>query len=107
MDPSGGRIGIDREETVVSTAALVTVGTVPAIELVQTSLQDGGRLLLMVAMALFLSYVLFMFGAVLLSAAADGVRSVRRPSRAGGLDSFRSTPARSSELHRISAQGFR
>lgn len=91
----------------MSTAALVPLGTVPAGELIQTSLQDGGRLLLMIAMALFLSYAVFMFGAVLLAAVADRVRSIRQRTRAGGLDSFRPTPARASELHRISAQGFR
>lgn len=87
----------------MSTAALVPMGMAPATELVQASLQDGGRLLLMIAMALFLSYVLFMLGAVLLSAVADRVSSGRKPSRAGALDGLRSAPGPAAERHRISA----
>lgn len=87
----------------MSTAALVPMGMAPATELVQASLQDGGRLLLMIAMALFLSYVLFMLGAVLLSAVADRVRSARGPSRPGSLDGLRSAHGPAAERHRISA----
>lgn len=91
----------------MSTTVLAPMGTAPATELVQAGLQDGGRLLLMVAMALFLSYVLFMLGAVLLSAAADRVRTAREPFRGGGFAGFRSASAGATELHRIGAQGFR
>lgn len=87
----------------MSTAAVVPMGMAPATELVQSSLQDGGRLLLMIAMALFLSYVLFMLGAVVLSAVADQLRSARRPSRGGSLDGFRSATEPAADRHRISA----
>lgn len=41
----------------------------------QIFLANGGRILLTVAMALFLSYVLFMLGSVVVSVAAGRVRS--------------------------------
>lgn len=87
----------------MSTGAVVTMGALPAAELVQAGLQDGGRLLLTIAMTLFLSYVLFMLGAVVLSAVADRVRSARARSRPTNLADYRSVPERTAELHRISA----
>jgi len=47
-------------------------------EAVQSALHVGGRLLLMVSMTLFLSYVLFMIGAVVVSGLLSTARSVRR-----------------------------
>lgn len=87
----------------MSTGAVVTMGVLPATELVQAGLQDGGRLLLTVAMTLFLSYILFMLGAVVLSAVAGRVRSARARYRTTDLADYRPVPERTAELHRISA----
>lgn len=87
----------------MSTGVVLSMGAVPTTELVQAGLQDGGRLLLTVAMTLFLSYVLFMLGAVVLSAVADRVRSLRARFRTAELADYRSVPERSAELQRMSA----
>jgi hypothetical protein len=47
-------------------------------EAAQSALHLGGRFLLMVSMTLFLSYVLFMIGAVVVSGLISAARSVRR-----------------------------
>ena len=85
------------------TALVTPVRSAPPVDLVQVTLQDAGRLLLMTAMALFLAYALFMLGAVLFSVAADRVRSARR--RHGAVERGGPRPASRpvAELHRISA----
>ncbi|MCM3687848.1 hypothetical protein [Kocuria rosea] len=77
----------------------VSMGVSASAEAAQTTLQGWGRLLLMFAMVLFLSYMLFILGAVLLSAGADRAKglgqrirqrrsvtlaSTLRPGQAGG-----------------------
>jgi hypothetical protein len=47
-------------------------------EAAQSALHLGGRFLLMVSMTWFLSYVLFMIGAVVVSGLLSTARSVRR-----------------------------
>lgn len=47
-------------------------------EAAQAALHVAGRFLLMVSMTLFLSYVLFMIGAVVVSGLLSASRSVRR-----------------------------
>ena len=102
-DPSGGRIHLDPEETIVSTDAVVPTGLASTTELVLEGLQDGGRLLLMIAMTLFLSYFLFMLGAVLFSTTADRVRSARVRHRRDDLEGLRSARKSRSAPQRISA----
>ena len=55
------------------TALVTPMRSAAPVDLVQVTLQDAGRLLLMTAMALFLAYALFLLGAVLFSAAAGRV----------------------------------
>jgi hypothetical protein len=102
-DPSGGRIHLDPEETIVSTDAVVPTGLASTTELVLEGLQDGGRLLLMIAMTLFLSYFLFMLGAVLFSTTADRVRYARVRHRRDELEDLRSARVSRSAPQRISA----
>ena len=85
------------------TALVTTMRSAAPVDLVQVTLQDAGRLLLMTAMALFLAYALFLLGAVLFSAAAGRVRSARRRHGAGTHGGPRSAPRPFAELHRISA----
>ncbi len=54
-------------------------------EYTQSILHSGGRLLLMIAMALFLAYVLFMLCAVSISSAFTTWQSLRQHSRSGAV----------------------
>ena len=87
----------------MSTDAVVPTGLASTTELIQEGLQDGGRLLLMIAMTLFLSYFLFMLGAVLFSPTADRVRSARVRHRRDDLEGLRSARKSRSAPQRISA----
>jgi hypothetical protein len=62
-------------------AIILSAQVATSADSAQLVLQDGGRLLLMVSMALFLSYLLFMVGAVTVSGLAGAVRSHRTHSR--------------------------
>jgi hypothetical protein len=68
--------------------------SVSGAEHVLLVLQDSGRLLLLVAMSLFLAYVLFLVGSVLLAATLDALRNQRRRISRTHRD-VRSTVARS------------
>lgn len=59
----------------------------------QLALQHGGRTLLMISMALFLSYLLFMIGAVTVSGVMSSVRSRRARTREA-LGGAAAAPAR-------------
>ncbi|KAA9395619.1 hypothetical protein FCK90_00940 [Kocuria coralli] len=61
----------------MSTDIGMPAGLASTLEIIQANLQQGGRWLLMIAMMLFLSYALFMLGAVVFSTTAGRVRSVR------------------------------
>lgn len=87
----------------MSTDVVMSTGLVSTAEVVQAALQDGGRLLLMIAMALFLSYLLFMLGAVAFSTTADHVRSARLRHRRDDLASRRAAREPATEPQRISA----
>ena len=54
-------------------------------EYTQSILHSGGRLLLMIAMALFLAYVLFMLCAVSISSAFTTWQSLRQHPRSGAV----------------------
>lgn len=54
-------------------------------EYTQSILHSGGRLLLMIAMALFLAYVLFMLCAVSISSAFTTWMSLRQHTRSGAV----------------------
>ncbi|MCM3687853.1 hypothetical protein [Kocuria rosea] len=61
----------------------------------QLALQHGGRTLLMISMALFLSYLLFMIGAVTVSGVMSSVRSRRARTRTReALSGATAAPAR-------------
>lgn len=62
----------------MSTVPVVPEESVSGAELALLFLQDAGRLLLLIAMSLFLAYALFLLGSVLLAAASDAVRGGRR-----------------------------
>ena len=68
---------------VATNAPLNGVGGMP--EYTQSILQSGGRLLLMIAMALFLAYVLFMLCAVTISSAFTTWVSLRQHPRSGAV----------------------
>lgn len=52
--------------------------TVSGAEQVLLFLQDSGRLLLLIAMSLFLAYALFLLGSVLVAATLDAFHKQRR-----------------------------
>lgn len=60
---------------------VVTTGLLASADAAQAALQSGGRFLLMISMALFLSYVMFMVGAVLVSSVVGLRRSARARAR--------------------------
>lgn len=72
---------------------VMPMGVLTSAEAAQSALHAGGRFLLMVSMTLFLSYLLFMLGAVVVSGLLSTARSVRRrlahdgPAAAGGPQS--------------------
>lgn len=57
---------------------VMPMGVFSSAEAAQSALHLGGRFLLMVSMTLFLSYLLFMLGAVVVSGLLSTGRSVRR-----------------------------
>ena len=58
---------------------VMPMSTISVAESAQSFLQSGSRVLLMIAMALFLAYLLFMLSAVTISGAITKVNALRRP----------------------------
>lgn len=61
---------------------VVPMGMFASADAAQATLQSGGRFLLTISMALFLSYVMFMVGAVVVSSIVGLGRSARAGARA-------------------------
>ena len=76
------------------TVPVLPEDSVSGVEQVLLFLQDSGRLLLLVAMSLFLAYALFLLGSVVVAATVDTFRKQRRRIGRSHRD-VRSTVARS------------
>lgn len=60
--------------------SVMPMNAAPVAESTLEMLQNGGRLLLMVAMTLFLTYILFLLGAAILSGLVTGIHALRSPN---------------------------